>query len=330
MRDYRWRDDESRAWDEDPSAPGGRGYGQRGRGDYGRYRGEDERSGSYGRSSYGSDYERDRGGQYGQGRYDQDPDFGRRSIGGGYGQGGYGEGGYGPSMGRGGSYGQGGYGEGGYGYGQRGSSQGRSGGYGDYDRGMDYGYGSRGNAGYGGPDYGSYGYGRQSGGREDWRGGRERGWWDRATDEVASWMGDDDAERRREMDQARSGHQGRGPKGYTRSDDRIREDVNDRLTDDHRIDAGDIEVSVSNGEVTLSGTVRSRDEKRRAEDIAEAVSGVKHVQNNVRVQQGDTSSGDGNRLGATSTGSTAAGSTASGRTGSSAGTTSGATARSPA
>ena len=51
------------------------------------------------------------------------------------------------------------------------------------------------------------------------------------------------------------------------------------------VDASDIEVAVSGREVTLSGTVRSREEKRRAEDIAEAVSGVTHVQNNLRVQQ---------------------------------------------
>jgi CBS domain-containing protein len=36
-------------------------------------------------------------------------------------------------------------------------------------------------------------------------GGSDRGWWDRASDEVSSWFGDDQAERRREMDE-RSGH----------------------------------------------------------------------------------------------------------------------------
>ena len=46
-----------------------------------------------------------------------------------------------------------------------------------------------------------------------------------------------------------------------------------------------IEVQVDNGEVTLTGTVESRQDKRRAEDIADRISGVKHVQNNLRLRQ---------------------------------------------
>lgn len=79
-------------------------------------------------------------------------------------------------------------------------------------------------------------------------------------------------------------HRGRGPKNYTRSDDRIAEDVSDRLSDAHDVDASDIEVTVQAGEVTLSGTVDDRRAKRRAEDVAEEVSGVRHVQNNLRVK----------------------------------------------
>lgn len=78
-------------------------------------------------------------------------------------------------------------------------------------------------------------------------------------------------------------HRGRGPKNYSRSDDRIREDVSDRLSDAPDVNASDIEVSVEGAEVTLSGTVDSRRAKRRAEDLADDVSGVKHVQNNLRV-----------------------------------------------
>ncbi|GFE74541.1 BON domain-containing protein [Novosphingobium sp. TCA1] len=113
----------------------------------------------------------------------------------------------------------------------------------------------------------------------DWREyGEERGFLRRAGDEIASWFGDEDAARRREQD-----HRGRGPTDYTRSDERIREDVNDRLTQDWRVDATNIRVLAKDGEVTLDGTVGSRHAKRRAEDLADEVSGVKHVQNNLRV-----------------------------------------------
>jgi hypothetical protein len=76
---------------------------------------------------------------------------------------------------------------------------------------------------------------------------------------------------------------GRGPQGYRRSDERIREDVCECLTLDDRIDASNIDVAVKEGEVTLSGTVSSRDEKHRAEELIERISGVKDVSNTLRV-----------------------------------------------
>jgi osmotically-inducible protein OsmY len=85
---------------------------------------------------------------------------------------------------------------------------------------------------------------------------------------------------------------GRGPKGYQRSDDRIREDVCDRLADDPHIDASDIEITVRDGEVTLGGFVRDRGDKRHAEDVAEHVSGVREVHNSLRVNRGSTNPGD--------------------------------------
>ena len=148
-------------------------------------------------------------------------------------------------------------------------------------------------AGYSGGAGGGYGrdyLGRDRGydrsyGREDYD-RNERGFLARAGDEVASWFGDEEAARRREAD-----HRGRGPKDYVRSDERIRDDVNDRLTEDWRVDASDITVRVEKGEVTLDGTVTAREAKRRAEDLAEDVSGVKHVQNNLRVAQTAASTG---------------------------------------
>lgn len=76
---------------------------------------------------------------------------------------------------------------------------------------------------------------------------------------------------------------GIGPRGYVRSEARIREDVCDSLSDDPLVDATEIEVGVAGTEVTLAGTVETRRERRRAEDCAERVSGVTHVQNNLRV-----------------------------------------------
>ncbi|MGE0045600.1 MAG: BON domain-containing protein [Hyphomonadaceae bacterium] len=84
-------------------------------------------------------------------------------------------------------------------------------------------------------------------------------------------------------------HFGRGPKNYTRSDERIQDDINDRLTSDHDVDATNIDVKVAQGEVTLAGTVEDRWEKRCAEDCAESVAGVRHVQNNIRVQSANGS-----------------------------------------
>jgi hypothetical protein len=76
--------------------------------------------------------------------------------------------------------------------------------------------------------------------------------------------------------------QGRGPRSYQRSDDRIREDICERLMRAW-MDADDVDVRVEKGEVTLSGTVKSRDEKRAIEDLCEDVLGVKDVHNEIRV-----------------------------------------------
>ena len=80
--------------------------------------------------------------------------------------------------------------------------------------------------------------------------------------------------------------QAKGP-GYTRSDDRIRDDVCECLMRHGQVDASEIEVRVKDGEVTLTGTVHRRDEKRLAEDAAENVPGVRDVHNQLRTQHGN-------------------------------------------
>jgi|SRR6516162_5705314 len=83
----------------------------------------------------------------------------------------------------------------------------------------------------------------------------------------------------------RGPHAGRGPRGFRRTDSRIEEDINERLTEHSWIDATDVEVSVENGEVTLRGRVNDLEAKDLAEEIAESVYGVKSVDNQIRVKQ---------------------------------------------
>lgn len=85
--------------------------------------------------------------------------------------------------------------------------------------------------------------------------------------------------------EVRGPYVGYGPRGYHRSDERINEDVCERFTENGDLDATDIEVAVMGGEVTLSGTVATRSQKRLAEDIADAVIGVNEVHNRLRVQR---------------------------------------------
>jgi hypothetical protein len=93
---------------------------------------------------------------------------------------------------------------------------------------------------------------------------------------------------------ARGPYYGRMPQGYTRSDERIREDVCERLAHGH-IDPSNLSVKVEAGTVTLEGSVQSRQDKFHAEEVVESVLGVKDVDNRLRVRRGDEPSRDQTR-----------------------------------
>ena len=118
-------------------------------------------------------------------------------------------------------------------------------------------------------------YGQGQGSGQGWqeRGRHGRGSWERS----GAW-----GDRARQFGQ----FAGRGPKGYQRSDERIREDVSDRLMEHPELDASGLEVVVQAGVVTLTGDVDSRWAKRLAEDIAEEVGGVRDVMNHLSVSSG--------------------------------------------
>lgn len=79
---------------------------------------------------------------------------------------------------------------------------------------------------------------------------------------------------------------GVGPRNFARTDDRIREDVCERLAMHGGVDARNIDVEVVRAEVVLRGSVTDRRMKRMAEDAVDAVPGVRDVRNELRVEGG--------------------------------------------
>jgi hypothetical protein len=91
---------------------------------------------------------------------------------------------------------------------------------------------------------------------------------------------------------------GRGSKNYRRSDARIEEDVHEALLHDRLVDATDVDVRVENGEVTLTGEVANRNERRRAEELVEHCAGVRDVHNEIKARQPLWSGAQANRAAA--------------------------------
>ncbi len=85
-----------------------------------------------------------------------------------------------------------------------------------------------------------------------------------------------------------------GPKGYRLSDERIREEICERLSQpfgeiegdelSSMLDASDVTVSVAGGLVTLEGTVPERRMKHYIEDLVDACPGVQDIENRIRVR----------------------------------------------
>jgi|SRR5690606_13468865 len=77
------------------------------------------------------------------------------------------------------------------------------------------------------------------------------------------------------------------PKGYRRSDERILEDVYERLSRSG-LDIADVEVQVEAGHVTLNGLVSDRSMKHMVEDLVADCNGVEDVENRLRIRPGVT------------------------------------------
>jgi osmotically-inducible protein OsmY len=80
-------------------------------------------------------------------------------------------------------------------------------------------------------------------------------------------------------------HRGKGPRSYQRSDVKILDDVHDVLLEDPYVDASDIEIDVKQGVVSLTGFIEDKNAKRRVEDLIDNISGVKHLENRLRIRK---------------------------------------------
>ena len=73
--------------------------------------------------------------------------------------------------------------------------------------------------------------------------------------------------------------------GDRRPDERIQDEVSERLAAEPGGAMEQVQVDVVDGEVTLAGIVDSPEARRRAEDVAGGVADVVAVVNNLRVRQ---------------------------------------------
>ena len=76
-----------------------------------------------------------------------------------------------------------------------------------------------------------------------------------------------------------------GPKGYQRSDERLREDISERLMEARYIDSSDVTVEVTGAKVVLEGTVPERRMKHAIEDLVDTCPGIQDIENRVRVKR---------------------------------------------
>lgn len=76
----------------------------------------------------------------------------------------------------------------------------------------------------------------------------------------------------------------RSNRHYTRTDERICDDIAERLYRTEHLDPSEVTVDLKDGIVTLAGSVPTRRMKHDIEDLATDTSGVTYVENRIRVR----------------------------------------------
>ncbi len=137
-------------------------------------------------------------------------------------------------------------------------------------------YYGTGSAGWGGPGFtgGAYAYGDSSRYQNQPLEGEY-------SDESA--MSYEDQLQRDSRGERRTRRYPPGPKGYQRSDERLKEDISERLYGAYHIDSSEVTVNVMGGKATLEGVVPSRHMKHAIEDMVDACPGVTEIDNRIRI-----------------------------------------------
>lgn len=83
----------------------------------------------------------------------------------------------------------------------------------------------------------------------------------------------------------RRNYYGYGPKGYRRSDQKLKDEARLLLNQDPILDSSNINIEVFNNVIFLRGFVDSRKDKKRAEFLIEDIFGIEDIQNQLKIMR---------------------------------------------
>jgi len=104
----------------------------------------------------------------------------------------------------------------------------------------------------------------------------KKGYFENEEDQSSRWFDKNDPPQPSPSGDRSSDH-------HSPSDERMKDELSRALADSPLLDAADIIADINEGLVVLNGSVNNEDEKQAAADIANAVSGVRDVENRLRI-----------------------------------------------
>ncbi len=89
----------------------------------------------------------------------------------------------------------------------------------------------------------------------------------------------------RDQYEIKRNYYGFGPKGYKRSDQKLKDEASLLLNQDPILDSSNINIEVFNNVIYLRGFVDSRKDKKRAELLIEDIFGIEDIQNQLKIMR---------------------------------------------